>query len=228
MRPAMRIGVLVSGSGSNLQALIDHAEARTLGADITCVVSNNPDAGGLDRARAHHLPAIAHNHRDYESREAYDAEMVRILREYDVDLIVMAGFLRLVTPTLIDPFEGRIINIHPSLLPAFTGAHAQADAAAFRPRIAGCTVHYVDEQLDHGPIIIQAAVPVQPDDDTDALAARILTMEHRILPQAIRWLADERISVQGRQVHLTPDLAHNAGFAHNVPALVQPPLENPF
>ena len=232
----MPIAVLVSGSGSNLQSIIDRIEAGMLDAEIKVVVSNKADALGLARARKHHIPTRVLLHTDFPSREAFDEEMVRAIRESGVNetgAVVMAGFMRIVTPVFLEPFRGRVLNIHPALLPSFPGVHGPGDAADYGVRISGCTVHFVDEQMDHGPVVIQAAVPCQPGEGGDALSARILGLEHRIYPQALQWLAEGRLETRGRIVHLKPAIRNqavqpSAGVKDDTRALVWPPLEDGF
>jgi len=202
------LGVLLSGSGTNLQALIDAIAAGRLRARIGVVVANDPDAFGLERARSHGLATVALPHRDAPSREAYDARVVAELRTHGVELVVLAGFMRLVTRVLLDAFPGRVLNIHPALLPAFPGLHAERQALVHGARLTGITVHFVDEETDHGPILIQAAVPILPDDTEDTLHARVQRQEHRLYPFAIQLIADGRVHVEGRRVRIagwTPD-----------------------
>ncbi len=222
------IAVLVSGSGSNLQSIIDKIEAGVLDAEIRVVVSNNEDAYGLERARKHGLPWAVADHRGYHAREAYDAEMVRILRDHGAGAVVLAGFMRMLTPVLLEAFPGRVLNIHPALLPSFPGTHGARDACDYAVRISGCSVHFVDEKMDNGPLVIQAAVPVAPDDDQKSLAARILRFEHRIYPQAIQWLAQGRLSVDGRTVHVAEAGAAPAEVECDHPFIVNPLLEAGF
>ncbi|WFS62193.1 phosphoribosylglycinamide formyltransferase [Pseudodesulfovibrio thermohalotolerans] len=233
---AMPIAVLVSGGGSNLQSIIDRIEAGALDAEIKVVVSNREDAYGLTRARNHNIPTRVLLHTDFDSRESFDEELVRVLRESGVNgagAVVMAGFMRIVTPVFLEPFRGRVINIHPALLPSFPGVHGQDDAAEYGVKISGCTVHFVDEQMDHGPVIVQAAVPCQPGEDGDELGARILKLEHRIYPQALQWLAEGRLETRGRIVHLKPGErkladASASDMGVETQALVWPPLEEGF
>jgi len=233
---AMPIAVLVSGGGSNLQSIIDRIEAGALDAEIKVVVSNRKDAYGLTRARNHNIPTRVLLHTDFDSRESFDEELVRVLRESGVNgagAVVMAGFMRIVTSVFLEPFRGRVINIHPALLPSFPGVHGQDDAAEYGVKISGCTVHFVDEQMDHGPVIVQAAVPCQPGEDGDELGARILKLEHRIYPQALQWLAEGRLETRGRIVHLKPGERKLAGASASdmgveTQALVWPPLEEGF
>lgn len=217
------LGVLVSGSGSNLQAIIDRVREGSLDADIRIVVSNRPDAIGLERAREAGIPAACIGHADFPVREDFDRELVRRLRGAGVEWVALAGFMRILTPVFLTPFAGRAVNIHPALLPACPGLHAQRQQAGHGVRLAGCTVHFVDEQMDHGPIIIQAAVPAFADDDEASLGGRILELEHRIYPQALQWIAQGRVRVEGRQV-----LVDGAGRACDGPFWTNPALESPF
>ncbi len=217
------LGVLVSGSGSNLQAIIDRVREGGLDADIRIVIANKPDAQGLDRAREAGIPTACIRHADFPEREGFDRELVRLLCDAGVELVALAGFMRLLTPAFLTPFAGRVVNIHPALLPACPGLHAQAQQAGHGVRLAGCTVHFVDEEMDHGPIIIQGAVPAFADDDGESLGARILEMEHRIYPQALQWIAQGRVKVRGRQVVVDGALRTVAG-----PLWTNPPLESPF
>ena len=200
MPPPLSLGVLISGSGTNLQAIIDAIERNELTAVVGVVISNRPDAYGLTRARHHRLPAVVIPHKNFSSRQAFEAELIKTLQDYRVELVVLAGFMRLLSPVFIRAFPQRIMNIHPALLPAFPGRHAQRQAVERGVRIAGATVHFVDEEMDHGPIIAQAAVPVYPDDTEESLSARILTQEHRIYPQAIQLFAEGRLEVRGSRV----------------------------
>jgi phosphoribosylglycinamide formyltransferase 1 len=195
-------GVLISGSGTNLQAILDRIAAGTLVCRIGVVLSNRPTAGGLERARAAGVPTSVLDHRGFATRHAYDAAVVEALRAADVELVVLAGFDRLVTRVLLDAFPGRVMNIHPALLPAFKGLQAQRQALEYGVRITGATVHFVDEETDHGPIILQGAVVVAPDDTEQTLARRILEVEHTIYPAAIQLFAEGRLSIRGRSVHI--------------------------
>lgn len=204
------IGVLLSGSGTNLQAIVDTIARGELAAAIKVVISNRADAYGLVRARHHGLPTAVIAHTDFPSREAFEAELIQTLQAHHVELVVLAGFMRLCSPFFIRAFPQRIMNIHPGLLPAFPGTHAQRQALERGVRIAGATVHFVDEEMDHGPIIAQAAVPVYADDTEETLSARILAQEHRIYSQAIQLYAENRLHIQGQKVVIrdeqrTPD-----------------------
>ena len=197
----MRIGVLASGSGSNLQAILDACASGSIPAQVAVVVCNVAGARALERAEAAGVPAILLAHGQYPTRDAYDAELVSLLRKHGVQLVCLAGFMRLLTPVLLSAFQNSILNIHPSLLPAYPGLHAVKKALTAGARVSGCTVHIVDEGTDTGPIVIQAAVPVLEGDTEETLAARILMMEHRCYPRAISLWAQGRIHLSvGRVV----------------------------
>jgi len=202
MEKKLSLGVLISGSGSNLQSIIDRIEAGALDARIAVVISNNPSAFGIERAKKHGIPFRIVDHRNFAAREDFDRALIEILHEKKADLIVLAGFMRVLTTTFLRAFPQKIMNIHPALLPAFPGTHGQQRAFDFGVKISGCTVHFVDDGVDTGPIIIQAAVPVRENDSAETLAARILREEHRIYPQAIQWYAEGRLSIEGRTVLL--------------------------
>jgi phosphoribosylglycinamide formyltransferase-1 len=194
------IGVLISGSGTNLQSIIDAIEAHKLDAKIEVVLSNKADAYGLVRAQNHGIPTVVLEHKDFPSREGYDQAVVDLLRARGIELVVLAGFMRLLSPVFVQAYSNRIMNIHPALLPAFPGLHVQKKAVEHGVRFSGCTVHFVNEECDEGPIIIQAVVPVFSDDTEETLAARILTQEHRIYPRAIQLYAEGRLHIIGRKV----------------------------
>jgi len=194
-----RVGVLISGRGSNLQALIDAERSGELaGGRIAVVISNVETAFGLERARQAGITALFRSHRG-RPREEYDAEIVALLEEHGVDLVCLAGFMRLLSPVLVRAFPNRILNIHPALLPAFPGLEAQRQAVEHGVKVSGATVHLVDEGLDSGPIVVQEAVPVQDTDDAETLAHRILEVEHRIYPRAVRLLLASRYRIEGRR-----------------------------
>jgi len=197
-----RIAVLISGRGSNLQSIIDAIREGRLDAQIALVLSNRANAPGLERAREAGVEAIFINPRDYADRDAYDRAIVAALRRRQVDLVCLAGFMRLVGAPLLEAFPFRILNIHPSLLPAFPGLEAQRQALEYGVRISGATVHFVTSELDGGPIILQAAVSVLPDDTAETLAARILIDEHRIYPEAIEIVLRGAWSIEGRRVKI--------------------------
>jgi phosphoribosylglycinamide formyltransferase-1 len=213
------IGVLLSGDGTNLQAIIDAIEAGQLDAKIAVVLSNRADAYGLTRARTHRIPTEVLNHKEFPSRETYDEAVVELLSNRGVELVVLAGFMRLLSPVFVKAYSNRIMNIHPALLPSFPGLHVQRKAVEHGVRFSGCTVHFVNEECDEGPIIIQAVVPVFPDDSGTSLAARILEQEHRIYPRAIQLYAEGRLHVVGRRVQVDGLVKDEAQ------ALIQPPLK---
>jgi phosphoribosylglycinamide formyltransferase-1 len=199
----MNIGVLVSGSGTNLQALIDRGRRGELGPAVLRVVGSNvPDCAALARARAAGLPSFVVDHRDYSARAGFDRALMLGLRAHQVDLVVLAGFMRLLGDEMLAAFPGRIINIHPALLPAFAGVRAQKQAFDAGVRIAGCTIHFVDSGVDTGPIIAQSAVLVHEDDDVEALRARILAEEHRLLPAVVRAIAERRVVIEDHKVRI--------------------------
>ena len=219
MTRTIPLGVLISGSGSNLQAIIDAIGAKRLDAKIQVVISNKADAQGLTRARQHGIPTEVLDHRGYPTREAFDQAMIDILEARGVELVILAGFMRLLSALFVRRFSNRVMNIHPALLPSFPGLHVQKKALEHGVRFSGCTVHFVNEECDEGPIIIQAAVPVYPYDTEETLSARILEQEHRIYPRAIRLYSEGRLRVAGRRV-LVDGLKKDEGLA-----LVQPPVE---
>jgi len=191
-----RLAVLISGRGSNLQALL----VARLPAEIAAVISNEPQAPGLDIARRAGAATEIVDHRRFPERAAFDLTLGDVVARYDPDLIVLAGFMRVLTEAFVERFAGKLINIHPSLLPAFPGLRTHRRALEEGVRIHGCTVHFVTSRLDGGPIIVQAAVPVLPDDSEETLAARVLQQEHVVLPQAVRWFLERRLQVQGNSV----------------------------
>jgi phosphoribosylglycinamide formyltransferase-1 len=194
------LGVLISGNGSNLQAIIDAIEQKRLDAVIRVVISNREDAHGLVRAQKHGVPTEIVDHGKFPSREAFDHHLIERFKFHQVELVVLAGFMRLLSANLVHAFSNRIMNIHPALLPAFPGLHVQRKAVEAGVRFSGCTVHFVNEECDQGPIIIQAVVPVFPDDSEESLSARILKEEHRIYPKAIQLYSDGRLHVVGQRV----------------------------
>lgn len=192
-----RVVVLISGGGSNLQALIDAQTHDELGGEIVAVVSNVADAHGLKRARDAGIDAVALPHREYESRDAFDGALIKVIERHEPDLVVLAGFMRILTPRFVQRFLGRMLNIHPSLLPAYQGLHTHARALADGVAEHGCSVHFVTEELDGGPVAIQAAVKVQADDDEARLKERVLSREHLIFPIAVRWFLEGRLLLEG-------------------------------
>ena len=202
MAELLNLGVLISGNGSNLQSIIDHIEQGSLKAAIKIVVSNNSDAFGITRAQKHGIPVVVIKNGHFKNKEGFDAELIKTLNDHQVDLVVLAGFMRIITPDFLKAFSGRVMNIHPALLPSFPGLHAQKQAFDYGVKVSGCTVHFVDEGVDTGPIIIQASVPVLDDDSEDILATRILKEEHRIYPEAIQLFAEGRLEISGRKVFI--------------------------
>ncbi len=196
----VKIAVLVSGRGSNLQAIINSIEKGYIkNAAVNVVISNKANAYALERARNHGISAVFLDPGMYD-RAGYDREILNILEEYNIDLLLLAGYFRLLGSEIIEAYRGRIFNIHPSLLPAFKGLHAQKQAFEYGVKVAGCTVHFVDEGLDSGPIILQSCVPVLPDDTEETLTARILEQEHIIYPEAVRLFTEGKLKIEGRNV----------------------------
>jgi phosphoribosylglycinamide formyltransferase-1 len=204
-----RIAVLISGRGSNLQALIDAVAERRLDAEIAAVISNKADAAGLERARAAGIDTLVIDHKAFPSRDAFDLEIARELRARGVRLICLAGFMRLIGPPLLEAFPNAILNIHPSILPAFPGVDAQRQAFEHGVKISGATVHLVTGELDGGPIVLQSAVPVRDDDTPDILSARILIEEHQIYPEAVQIILDGGWRIEGRRFVRTQDRIPN-------------------
>jgi len=219
----IRLGVLASGGGTNLQAILDACAARRIDAEVAVVISNLESAGALGRARRAGVEAMALPSAGVADREGYDRGLAEALAARRVDLVCLAGYMRLVTPPFLRAFGPtaatrgcpRILNVHPGLLPSFPGLHAGRQCLAYGARFSGCTVHFVDEGTDTGPVVVQAVVPVLPGDDERSLAARVLVEEHRIYPQAIQWFAQGRLSVEGRIVRVEgarPGTTHNPGM----------------
>jgi len=198
--PPLALGVLVSGSGTNLQAILDASASGRIPVAVKVVISNRPKAGGLDRARAAGVPAVALSHRAFDGREAFEEALIGVLRDHGARWVALAGFMRLLTPHFLRAFPDSVVNIHPALLPSFPGTHGPRQALDYGARWSGCTVHFVDEGTDTGPIIAQAVVPVLPTDDEESLARRILVQEHRIYPWALSLLALGRVRREGRRV----------------------------
>ena len=196
------LGVLASGRGSNFQAIIDEIEAGRITASIKLLIVDNPEAFAVERARKHSIAHIYLNPRAFPTKDSYFVTIAEELKARGVELVILAGFMRIVRRPLIEAFPNRIMNIHPALLPSFPGFHGQKQAVEYGTRISGCTVHFVDEGMDTGPVIIQAAVPVLPDDTEETLSDRILKLEHRIFPEAIRLFAEGRLRIEGRIVKI--------------------------
>jgi len=192
----VRIGVLLSGSGTNFQAILDAIARKQLDASVCVVISNVTSAGGLERAKAAGIPAIVLDHRRYGNRKDFDAAVAEVLVGHNVEYVVLAGFMRVITSVMLDAFPMRIVNIHPALLPAFAGLNAQSQAFSYGVKLSGCTVHFVDAGTDTGPIIAQAVVPVLSSDDDESLRQRILQAEHRLLPTVLQWIAEGRVTAK--------------------------------
>lgn len=211
----LRVAVLASGRGSNLQAVIDAIEAGQVHATIVAVISNKKDAAALERARKHGLPDLFVDPKPFagrpDSREAYDLALLEVLERHNVELVLLAGYMKIVTAVLVNAYANRMMNIHPSLLPSFPGLEVQKKAIEWGCKLAGCTVHFVTEGVDEGPIILQAAVPILDGDTPDTLAARILVQEHRIYPRAVQLFSEGRLQVDGRRVRI--DGGHPVGEA---------------
>lgn len=225
----LKIAVLVSGRGSNFKAILENIKAGRINAQVVLALSNVPDAPALEFAREEGIPVWAASHKAYPSRAEFDAAMLAAMKTAGVEAVILAGYMRLLSPAFIRAYPGKILNIHPSLLPSFPGTSGGADALAYGVKLAGCTVHFVAEEMDAGPVIIQAAVPVDQDDTENSLMSRIHVLEHRIFPQAVAWLADGRLVIEGRAVRLLPPkTGGNAGGPPLLPCLIHPPLEMAF
>lgn len=196
----MKIAVFASGGGSNFQAIVDAVRRGELPAELALLVCDKPQAPVVKRAEAAGVATFTFRPKEYPSREAYEAEIVQVLDEHEIDLIVLAGYMRLITKVLLQPYEGRIINIHPSLLPSFPGVDGIGDAYRYGVRVTGVTVHFVDDGMDTGPIIAQQAVEVAVGDTLETLAAKIHAVEHRLYPEVIRWISEGRVKLDGRKV----------------------------
>lgn len=223
MNKKLRVGVLASGGGTDLQSIIDASEKGMINAEVVVVISDNKDAFALKRAEKHGIPGFFVNPKG-KTREAFDKEIDEILERYDVGLVVGAGYMRILTPGFVKKWYGKLINIHPALLPSFKGTNGQGDALNYGVKITGCTTHFMDEHVDHGPIILQAAVKVMPGDDRDTLAHRILEVEHQILPRTVQLFAEGRLKIRGRHVEIKkgdswkdryeviPDVLYSEGY----------------
>lgn len=222
----LKIAIIASGSGTNAQSMFDKIHAGLLDAEVSLVVSNRPGAQVLERARSFGAPVLELDHKAYADRESFDAAMVDALRLCGAELIVLAGYMRMLTTGFLDAFAGRVVNIHPALLPSFPGVHGARDAQAWGVKISGCTVHFVDEIMDHGAVIAQAAVPALPGEAEADLQQRIHSMEHRIYPQVLQWFAEGRVKVEDRQVHVLP--GNRKQLLPDGQWLVWPPLEEGF
>jgi len=226
MAEQITLGVFASGGGTNFQSIIDNCESGAIDARVAVLISNREDAGALDRARRHGIaPEVVPVGKDLSQEFlAADRRHVELLREHGVDLVCLAGYMRRIGSGVLQAYDRAVLNIHPAILPSFPGAHGQRDAAEYGVRVSGATVHFADEEFDRGPIIIQAAVPVLPDDDENTLAARILAQEHRIYPQAIQWFAEGRLKFDGRRVFLDPP-SRGCFDDQGAGVIISPPLE---
>ena len=200
----LRVGVLISGRGSNMESLAEACAAVDHPAQIAVVVSNRPDAAGLERAASLGISTRVVDHTGFDDKAAFEAEVIRVLEEHGVELICLAGFMRVLSEDFVARFPNKILNIHPSLLPAFPGLDVQRKAIEYGARFSGCTVHFVVPEVDAGPIVLQAAVPIEQEDSEDSLAARILEQEHRLYPEAVRLFAEGRLRIDGRRVSIGP------------------------
>lgn len=207
-----KIVILISGRGSNMEAMINARDAGQLPVEIAAVISNRPDAKGLETANKAGIATRCVDHKAYAGREAFDAALAACIDEFVPDLVVLAGFMRILTADFVRHYDGRLLNIHPSLLPSFPGLHTHQRALDEGVRIHGCTVHFVTAELDHGPVVIQAAVPVLDGDDEDSLSARILRYEHQIYPQAVRWFAEGKLSLVAGKVRIAAELQDKAAL----------------
>ena len=198
------IVILISGRGSNMEAIVNAAQNEAWPAKIAAVISNRPEAGGLDFAKSHGIQTAVLDHRAYKDRASFDAQLVQLIDSYKPDLVVLAGFMRILTGDFVRHYEGHLLNIHPSLLPLFPGLHTHEQALEAGVAEHGATVHFVTEALDHGPMVIQASVPVLPGDTADTLAKRVLKQEHVIYPRAVRWFIDNRLSISDNRVLVSP------------------------
>ena len=212
----LTLGVMASGGGTNFQAIIDSIESGFLNARIVVLITDNPNSYAIQRAKNHSIEQLVLSPRDFSDKDAYYSHMAGELRKRDVELVILAGFMRVVGKALLDQYKDKIMNIHPALLPSFPGLHGQKQAADYGVKISGCTVHFVDEGMDTGPIIIQAAVPAYHDDTEDSLGSRILAQEHKIFPYAIRLYSEGRISIDGRRVIIKGD--------REASVMINPPL----
>ena len=210
-----RLVILVSGGGSNLQSFIDACASGQLNAEISAVVSNNPDAGGLERAAKASIPCLVLDHRNFDCRDSFDKELCKLIESFAPDLVILAGFMRILTPEFVNHFLGRIMNIHPSLLPAYPGLHTHRRAIEAGDKLAGATVHFVTPELDGGPSIIQARVAIEPGDNEHTLAARVLKFEHLIYPEAVRWFCEGKLTMQENIVSMENKPIPDSGIIFN-------------
>lgn len=222
----LKIAIIASGNGSNAQAIFDKIREGQLDVQVCLVISNRPGARVLKRARAYGAPVKEMDHTAWPDRESFDRAMVAVLRESGAELIVLAGYMRLLTSLFLEAFTGRVVNIHPALLPSFPGVHGARDAQRWGVKVTGCTVHFVDEEMDHGAVIAQAVVPALPGEPEEVLQGRIHSMEHRLYPLVLQWFAEGRVRVEGRQVYVLPGT--RPPHLPDGHWLVWPPLEEGF
>ncbi|MDD1705990.1 MAG: phosphoribosylglycinamide formyltransferase [Methanoregulaceae archaeon] len=215
--PVKRIAVLASGRGSNFQAVIDAIDRREIPASCCGLITDNPGAYSIERAEKAGVPVYIVDYAAYPTKEAYEQALCRVMEELSADLYILAGYMRILGSGIVKQFHGRLMNIHPALLPGFPGLHAQRQALGYGVKVSGCTVHFVDEGMDSGPVIVQACVPVEEEDEEETLSARILAMEHRCLPEAIRLFCEDRLMVEGRRVRILPGRTASPGNTRHTP-----------
>ncbi len=201
---SIRIAILASGSGTNAQAIFDKIDEGVLDVKVCVVLCNRPGAKVIERAKRRNISTVELDHTAYPDRESFDQVLVEAIKKSDVDLIVLAGYMRVLSSVFLKEFAGKVINIHPAILPSFKGAHGARDACAFGVKVSGCTVHFVDEEVDHGAVIAQAVVPVETEDDEFSLQRKIQRLEYRVYPQVLQWFAEDRIQVNERHIKLLP------------------------
>lgn len=224
---ALKLAVVASGTGTNFTNIVTHIEQGSLDAEVCLLASNNPSAKAIEKAHAKQIPVWVKDHKKASSREAFDRELGDALAGSKAEIIVLAGYMRLLSSAFISRFAGRIVNIHPALLPSFAGAHGGRDAAEYGVRFTGCTVHFVDEIMDNGPIIIQAAMPIFPGENEESFMPFIHKLEHVIYPQALQWIAEKRLTIKSRHVLLVPSQKANNPTVNNFerPCLISPYVE---
>ncbi|MFL2532101.1 MAG: phosphoribosylglycinamide formyltransferase [Porticoccaceae bacterium] len=211
-----RLVILVSGSGSNLQSLIDGCESGYIDATVSAVISNNPEAGGLERAAKSGIPNLAIDHRAFDNRESFDQALSELIDSFSPDLVILAGFMRILTANFVDHYLGRMMNIHPSLLPAYPGLHTHRRALEAGDKKAGATVHFVTPELDGGPSIIQAQVEIDNHDNEGSLASKVLAFEHKIYPEAVKWFCDGRLVMENNHVKVDNRSISDSGIIYNL------------
>lgn len=222
----MRIGILASGFGGNAQAIFDRMRSGILKVDVGIVISNRPNARVLERAANFNIPAVVVERKEHPDRQAYDAALIRLLQEKGCEAIILAGYMLVLGKAFLEAFPNRILNIHPSLLPSFPGTEGADNALKYGTKLTGASVHFVEEEIDTGPLVIQAAVPIMQEDTVEILKKRIHAVEHRIFPMAVQWLAEGRLTIEGRMVRLAP--GNRAIIPPDPNTLIWPPLEEGF